>query len=90
PSWGWLRAASRSAAAFTPAALAGVELPLLLLATQADRLVGVDAIRRVASWLPRAELEIFQTSAHEILREADRVRLAAFARIDEFLEERAR
>ncbi|MGQ0559118.1 MAG: alpha/beta hydrolase, partial [Sphingosinicella sp.] len=57
PSWGGLRAASRSAAAFTPAALVGVDLPLLLLATQADRLVSVDAIRRVASWLPRAELE---------------------------------
>ena len=60
PSWGWLRAAFRSAAAaFTPERLAAVELPILILGTERDRLVSPAAIRRVARLLPRAELHMF-------------------------------
>lgn len=90
PSWGWMRAAFRSAAAaFTPERLAGIDLPLLVLGTERDRLVSAAAIRRVAGQLPRAELEMFADSAHEILREADPVRSKALARIDSFLDEHA-
>ena len=88
PSWGWMRAAYRSAAAsFTPEKLRRVELPILILATERDRLVSPAAIRRVARLLPGAELTMFADSGHEILREADAVRLVAFARIDSFLAE---
>jgi lysophospholipase len=87
PSWAWMRAAFRSAAAaFTPARLAGVEIPVLLLAAGHDRLVSTAEIARAARALPHAELEILPEAAHEILREADPVRLAAYARIDTFLE----
>jgi lysophospholipase len=89
PSWGWMRAAFRSAAAFTPERLAGMKLPVLLLAAGHDRLVSTAAIRRVAGQLPAAELEIFPDAAHEILREADRIRLKALARIDAFFGEQA-
>jgi lysophospholipase len=91
PSWGWLRAAYRSAAAaFTRAKLRRVDLPILILATERDRLVSPAAIRRVASWLPRGELEMIDGAQHEILRESDEYRLAALARIDAFLDEHAR
>jgi lysophospholipase len=91
PSWAWLCAAFRSAAsAFTARRLAGVKLPVLLLAAGHDRLVSAREIARVARQLADAELEIFPESAHEILREADPVRLAALARIDAFLDARAR
>jgi len=90
PSWGWMCAAFRSAAAsFTPERLAGVDLPILILATGRDRLVSTPAIRRVAAMLPRAELALIPGAAHEILREADPIRADALARIDLFLARHA-
>ncbi|HEV2866394.1 MAG TPA: alpha/beta hydrolase, partial [Allosphingosinicella sp.] len=89
-SWGWMAAAYRSAAgAFTPTKLGKVDLPLLLLATERDRLVSPDAIRSTARFLPRAQLHMYTEAAHEILREADAIRLDALGRIDAFLDEQA-
>lgn len=86
PTWGWMRAAYRSAArTFTPARLASVATPVLVIAAAHDRLVSADAIRRIAALLPNAQLEMYQDAAHEILRDADPVRLAALARIESFL-----
>ena len=89
PSWGWLEAAYRSSALLTPAALGAVGIPVLLLGAERDRLVSSAAIRRAAALIPGAELEMFAGSGHEILRERDEVRLAAHARIDAFLDEKA-
>ncbi|HYI39023.1 MAG TPA: alpha/beta hydrolase [Allosphingosinicella sp.] len=89
PSWAWLKAAYQSCAALTPARLAGVDTPLLLIGTERDRLVSPAAIRRAAAQLPRAELVMYDDSAHEILRERDEVRFKALAAIDAFLERRA-
>lgn len=89
PTFGWLRASYRSARRFTPRRLAQVDLPILLVGVEQDRLVSADAIRRAAAALPRAELAMFGDCAHEILRERDGPRLAAFARIDAFLEKHA-
>lgn len=90
PTFGWLDAAYRSARAFTPSALAGIDLPILLLGADRDALVSPAAIRRAARQLPRAELLMLPDSAHEILRERDDVRQQAMARIDRFLDEHAR
>lgn len=91
PSWGWLRAAFRSAAhTFTPAKLATVTTPTLILATEIDRLVGIDAARRAAAALPHGEIHVYPDAAHEILREADGFRLDALARIAAFFDEHAR
>ncbi len=89
PSWGWLDAAYRSSARLTPAALARVEVPVLLIGTERDRLVSPAAIRRAAGLIPKAELLMFDDAAHEILREADPIRLAAHERIDAFLDAHA-
>jgi lysophospholipase len=89
PSWGWLHAAYLSCARLTDAALARIALPVLFVATEKDRLVSADEIRRAAQAVPNAELLMFERAAHEILRETDDVRLAAFARIDRFLDEHA-
>src|SRR4051812_31416599 len=62
PSWGWLKAAYASCAALTPAKLGGVNIPVLLVATERDRLVSPAAIRLAASRLPRAELLMFSDS----------------------------
>ncbi|MGZ8284277.1 MAG: alpha/beta hydrolase [Allosphingosinicella sp.] len=89
PSWGWLKAAFASSAALTPAKLAAVETPVLLIGAERDRLVSPAAIRRAAAQLPRAELILYDDSAHEILRERDEVRLRALAAIDAFLDRHA-
>jgi lysophospholipase len=89
PTFGWLRAGYRSARFFTKRRLARVDLPILLVGVEQDRLVSADAIRSAAAALPGAELAMFDECAHEILRERDGPRLAAFARIDAFLDKHA-
>jgi lysophospholipase len=89
PSWRWMRAAYRSSALLTPEALRAVPVPVLLLGAPRDRLVSAPAIEEAARLLPAAELEMIAEAAHEILREADPVRLRALARIDAFLDARA-
>jgi len=89
PSWGWLDAAFRSCARLTDERLRTVHVPVLLLGTETDRLVSAAAIRRAAEVLPEAELKMFADAGHEILREADPVRLQALAAIDAFLDRAA-
>lgn len=72
-------------AALTPDAMAKINVPLLILATDRDKLVDTRAIRRAAGIIPGAQLALFD-SAHEILREEDAVRYAALGRIDAFLD----
>lgn len=87
-SWGWVRAALTSIAALhRPGVLESVAIPVHIVATRADRLVGPRAIDAAAARLPHAEVHWFGAeAAHEILREADPVREQALARIDAFLE----
>ena len=91
PFWSWMRAAYRSSAAtFRPSRLAKVEVPVLLVGTERDRLVSPEAIRDAARWIPGAELKMYADAGHEILREADPIRLDAFSTIDSFLDRHAR
>ena len=90
PTWGWLAAAYKSIANLTPDVLRRVELPILLLGAERDRLVSAEAIRGAALLLPQSQLLMFEDAAHEILREADPVRLRALGCIDRFFEEHAK
>ena len=89
-SWGWVRGAMDSIRAIhARGAPESVDLPTLVVATNADRLVSPAAIRRVIDRLPDVEALLFgKESRHEILRESDPVRDQALARIDDFLERR--
>jgi lysophospholipase len=89
PSWGWLKAAYASSAKLAPERLRAIRAPVLILATDRDRLVSPSAIRQAAGAIPNCELVMFANSGHEILREADPVRESAMARIDSFLDARA-
>ncbi len=86
PGWRWVNAAFLSMARLTPNALAAIEVPVFIIGSDCDRLVSASAIRRAAGLIPKAELFMFPASAHEILREADPVRLEALRRIDDFLD----
>ncbi|HZG09070.1 MAG TPA: alpha/beta hydrolase [Allosphingosinicella sp.] len=89
PSWGWLHAAYRSCAELTDARLAGIAVPVLFIATETDRLVSAEAIRRAHKAIPETNLLMFPDAGHEILREQDPVRLQALGRIDGFLDRHA-
>jgi lysophospholipase len=89
PSWGWLNAAYRSIALLTAERLKRVDVPVLFLATDRDRLVRADAIRQAARLVPRAELTMISEAAHEMLREKDSMRLEALDEIAAFLNEHA-
>lgn len=86
PSWGWLAAAFQSMLRPSADELRTLDLPMLLLGTDGDRLVSPDAIRTAAALIPNAELLMFSDAAHELLRECDEARLPALARIDAFLD----
>lgn len=86
PSFGWMRAAFRSRdATFTLAKLGAVDLPILIIGADRDRLVSPVAIREAAALLPNARLEMMPDAAHEILRDSDAVRDRALGMIDAFL-----
>lgn len=85
PSWAWLAAAFRSMNRLDEAALKSIAPPVMIVATERDRLVSPAAIRRAAGLIPRAELAMIDGAAHEILRERDPMRSEALARIDAFL-----
>lgn len=90
-SWGWVDQAYRSNTYLSSAGtLEAVTTPLLILSATADKLVDFRATARAASRIPHATLhEYGREAAHELLREADRVRHDALARIDAFLAEQA-
>lgn len=90
-SWRWLERAYASMRQLAgPGVLERIAIPVLFVASTADRLVSFAAIERAVRRMPRAELLGFGAeAAHEILREADPVRLAAMDAIDQFLDLRA-
>lgn len=87
-SWGWVKASAESSVAiFAKGALEGVDLPVFIVATDADKLVSPSAIRSALARLPHVEALVFGKEArHEILREEDGVRNRALAAIDQFLD----
>lgn len=91
PSWAWLATAFASTAELErPGAIEHVRTPLLILTADHDELVDPCAAHRVAARLPGARLVRFgPEAAHEILREADAVRLRALGEIDSFLNAEA-
>ncbi len=89
PTWGWLRAASRSMRLLMrPGVLEAVRVPLLILASEGDAVVSTPAIMRAAARISGVQTHVYGADvAHEILREVDAVREDALARIDAFFAE---
>ncbi|MGE7206555.1 alpha/beta fold hydrolase [Sphingomonas sp. NPDC019816] len=91
PSWGWVAAALRSIASLRgDPRLADVSVPTLMLLAEADRLVDPVAAARLGERIGARIVRFGPEAAHELLREADPVRLRALGAIDAFLNEVAR
>jgi lysophospholipase len=86
PSWGWLGAALRSVGTLNAARLERIDVPLLIMASRRDPVIDVRALVRLAERLPAAELRLIDGKGHELLREADRLRLPVLAAIDHFFD----
>ncbi len=91
-SWGWVAAAYASIRRLARVGvLEAVDVPVLLLSVDADRLVSRAAIEKAVLRLPRGELLRFGPEArHELLREVDAIRNRALAGIADFLDRVAR
>ena len=88
PSWGWIAAALRSMLLLqSPGFLETIDSPVLILATNADRLVEFGAIEQAAGRIEGSQFEVFGSEArHELLREEDKVRDKVLHLIDLFLD----
>jgi lysophospholipase len=86
-SWRWVEQGYASfIAKDVPGALEAVSVPILALATSADKLVSTPAIVRDIGRIASASIHVYgREAAHELLREADGVRDDVLRRIDDFL-----
>jgi lysophospholipase len=86
-SWGWVERAYASMRLLEePGMLESVKVPVVIVATDNDKLVGWKPIARAATRLPDCELVHFgKEGRHELLREADPVRDRALAACDAML-----
>jgi len=90
PTWNWIGAAlAGDRRIASKGELEGVRTPVLLLAAGLDRLVRDEAIVAATQRLPDAEMKLFPSGRHELLRESDENRLPVIAAIDDFLDRRA-
>lgn len=86
PTFGWLRAAQHSIRLTERAGFAAdIRVPILMLAAAPDRVVSVEAARRLTRKLPSATHIEFTDAGHELLRERDEVRAMVWQQIDGFL-----
>ncbi|MDB5715536.1 MAG: alpha/beta hydrolase [Sphingomonadales bacterium] len=88
PSWTWLDAAYRSINELRKAdILEQVDVPLLVIGTEGDKLVSPHAIHIFTARLKHATLVMLpKDAAHEILREVDRHRRRAMQEISAFMD----
>jgi lysophospholipase len=85
PTVRWLRAASKAAEAVRrPEFMARINLPTLVIAAGADRVVSTRAVEDYARRLRLGSLLTIDGAAHEILQEADLYREQFLAAFDAF------
>lgn len=86
PTIRWLRAASQAAIAVSkPEFMAGISVPMLIVAAGADRVVSTRAVEDYAGRLRLGSLLTIDGARHEILQEADFYREQFLAAFDAFI-----
>lgn len=86
PTNGWLVDAFRLLEAFTPARLATLETPVLVVSGGADTVVDNTSHVRITGQLPHAQLRIVEGAKHEVLHERDELTARFWEHFDSFIE----
>ncbi|UYN93603.1 MAG: alpha/beta hydrolase [Enhydrobacter sp.] len=87
PTVGWLRQALRSIDRLaTPGSLERIDLPVLLVSANGDRVVDATSHRSVASRIRGCELVVVDGAQHEILMETDPLRDRFWQAFDRFAQ----
>ena len=86
PTFGWLKAGLESIDILTgdgyPEA---IQTPILIVAAESDRIVSIQAQKRICRRLPAACLHFIPGARHEVLKENDRIRSAFWQAFDRFI-----
>jgi lysophospholipase len=86
PTWGWIEAAYRSMArVMAPGFAEAIQTPVLICGAGRDRIVRVEAERDFAKRLPHGSYLELADSEHEILMEADPIRVRFWNAFDAFV-----
>jgi lysophospholipase len=86
PTVAWLDAAFDTIALFRAENYPRqIDLPVLMLAAGADRIVSAPAIARFATRLPAGSHRLIEGARHEILQERDGFRVQLWAAFDAFV-----
>ena len=87
PTWGWIEAAYRSMKRLTrPGYAEAITAPVLIVAAGRDRVVDIEAERRLAAHLPKGKYVEIEDSEHEILMEVDSIRARFWRAFDAFVD----
>jgi lysophospholipase len=84
PSWGWLNAAFASIRSLRKTRVDRIDTPIIALVSRRDPVIDVRALVRLVARLPKARLHLRPGRGHELLREADALRLPVLETIDAF------
>ncbi|MBK1720261.1 alpha/beta fold hydrolase [Thiocystis violacea] len=85
-TWSWVRAALATTAITAEVAFAErIEVPILVIAAGAERIVDNRAMARLVERLPKGRLAIIPDARHELLLESDGLRQTVWREIDDFL-----
>jgi lysophospholipase len=90
PTWSWLDFAFSAIAELQRGAgITRVEIPVVIVAAGDDRLVDIEAERRVAARIPKGRIVAVNGAFHEILQETDDVRAVFWREFDALAAEAA-
>jgi lysophospholipase len=86
PTNGWVNQAYKTMESFTPARLATLDLPILVVSGAADTVVDNAAHVRIAGQLPHGQLRVIEGGKHEILHERADLTAKFWTLFDGFVE----
>ena len=82
PTNGWLDEAMKTMASFTPARLAQIHVPILVISAEGETIVDNTAHIRICGQVHHGQLRMVAGSKHELLHEVDAIRAAFWAHFD--------
>jgi lysophospholipase len=87
PTNGWLDEAMKTMASFTPARLAQISIPILVVSAEGETIVDNATHVRVCGQVPHGQLRVVAGSKHELLHEVDAIRAAFWAHFDTWADQ---